>query len=1398
MKKTSVFFLFNSFLTFSSILFFACQDNLIDSPTFQTKGSYSTGKVLPPEDLSATQGGCKNITLTWKASKSAVKYEIYSSETSTGEFTKRGETTDSNCTYIDSDFSSSDSKRYYKVLSVDQNEEKSEQFSNTCFGTTLACPIITSVKQSPNGDSITVKWYKGVNCTTETYLNENLIYRVILYNSTETEIVKEETISALDVIKPSETECTFTGLSANTNYKVRIEAYTKAFQDSKMTETSDALETSTAHSLIPSSPESFSVSKGTSDKFITISWVLPKFTEIKKSEAYESRPVYFKVFRKLESESDSSYEAFITYLGTTELKSSETPESNALYFTKSTNSETGLPEASILYGSSVKDNFTLSVEYPSESTETNLNYPNYIPGTKVILKDYAVQRGKKYSYRIQSFTDDTTKKNTTSDESLCDGEGHLINSAIISVKTEYTKENENIKDFTVTLNFTFDDFGENYNYVITQNCQTIKKNEDGTTEQIGENETKNFNSKTYSSFFPKVFTYTPPEDEDQYYIYSYSVSVCPETSNSSDISKAYFTKEAPGSVIVIKDSSMIPSVEDFSIEDGYKDHFNLSWTYDKNCQYKLTWKNIDKDENEEECSYNLTEEDLKDAADKELFTFSHSAQSGDIRSQYTLTADNGFTSNVTLEGEYKTLGTAEPYFNAGYTTIKVLWPKVQKAESYSAKYIFNGTEKPIDSELIKEEGENYYCEITKPYGETESEGTTEETLEGTAEGTSIDNATDACISGKDIQFILTATSKKDEAELDTTTAEISISTLGPANTNIDISGDRENIYVEWNKVPGATGYLIFRKKYIEYYFTDQNDKGDIYYFEPSNDNSENKFSLIGSDNEPSATCQAITSTKVIYRFTDKYQKISGDNEENYKDPYKINQAQLSWGLPYGYTIIPVKKSDDFEFNDNLEIVAKDSSSSVEYSQASLLKIENKCSTFGYGLDITASKAETNDKVNILWKSPYKSSTPTLLYRSYNAENGSEWTQAEDYNGNASDTSLAIKPQTSYKAYDYMIYYNLENGIEIDPYYEKFISERTDSDGEKQNKGYIFSFMPPSAMHAEGYSEKFIWQTFGSGSFSIYDSNERKKIPDEINICMLNTNKAYGWKTIATINPATLKAEINSEDAKNNYDLNVETSTGSITVSPYSITNNNATNTDGLLKVLRDAKHYYKLTGKRTSGETEVYTESGSDGSIFAYREITDEELVKAAMLTVSYAFYLEGGGKEDLSNVSSILKYEGGVTLSSSTSSNISGKATFGSRSYIAWGSEIGKYKADVTFNDFSAKMLNPYGTYTAFTKVSMSDVSTRTQGLYDSYLDKFKTTDFEINVANADSSIPLDYSATLKVTCESNSSLKITKRDTTLVDTTDADTRKKWFPIQISDTSYHFKSTDYGWWETN
>lgn len=1377
---------------FGAISFSACQNELLDSPSFQNRGSYSTGRVAAPTNLTATQGGFRSITIKWTAAKSAVFYNIYHSDTATGNFTFLEQTPDATCSYTTS--ADPDVKKYYKIQSVDTNGEVSEQYSQICFGTTLATPIITSIKQNAKGDAITVRWYKGVNCTTDTYLNDSLNYTIVLYNADGTQDLREETISAMDVKEAADTKYTFTNLTPNTKYKIQIKAYTKSAQDSKSTESSDKEDQSTAHSLIPAAPENFSVSKGTSKDSVTLSWELPKYAEIKSATAFETRPVYFKIYRKLESAPENAYEPIITYLGTT-VNADQPANDSTIYFEKT---KTGESEESII---TVTPKDSIAVDYSkADETKAEEAFPSYIPGTIITYIDKNVKSGKKYSYRIQSFIDDSKKKNITSDESICEDFGWLINSPTIQVSSKpnyYNNDNKQlIESFSVTMNFKFDDFGQKYNYIITETCQEMENVETGEGESktiekkpVGNETKEKYSSTSYADFFPWKKEYKTEElKENHFKYYSYSVAI-----TSEDGKTEYASIDAPGKIIIIDKKEFVPNVDDFSVQDGYSNKFILSWTYDETCSYKVIYTNKDKNGKEEsKIEKTFAADELKNEKGKSCVTgdkvkFSHQAESGDTRTVYTLVGSNGFESSRILDGEYKTLGTPEPYFEPSYKSIKVIWKPVQKATSYTITATYNKEKIKAEniSKIETDENGNFYCVITEPYGET---------INGEER---ISNTTNAEIAGNPIDFEIKATSSAEETPYDSdtiTNSNIKISTLGPAATKItQIQGAGKQILLKWNKIEGAKGYIIFRKKYSKS-LIGMPDKADVYFYSAE----DKSLSLIQDDSTPSASCN---ETAGLFTFYDKYKEA-----QNYDSQYETDQAQIAWGLPFGYTVIPVLKDSDFTIDDDLVITGTEDS--IAYTKESLDKIEQKGATYGYGLALTASKATSQHTVELNWEPPYGvSSEPMIFRRAYNASAGSSWKL--DAIGSSKDIkTIECVPEVNYKAYDYIVCYKPERyeDLTIDPYYEKYLSESVETvNNERNNKGYIFSFAPITATYngtregADYKKDKFYYSE--RVSWNAYDYSERAVGPISCSIEMLNTNKTTGWVKLADIDinnglvTDTLDVSDNEiTEKKYIKDLILDSSRDRMLIlSPRGITNKTSSNTDGLLKVLRDAKHYYRI---RCSFKDKNNTTVDLPGEpVSAYRQITDEELAKATMLVIAELI------KDSNMN---------GSTYWDGTYGKIETPITG-----FSWSQDLTKFNWYITnftqewltlpYKDF--KNINKTNRISHFITIDDSNSDNKRRGKKVSTTLKFLCYD-ETSSYSKDKKIPItvtssihlsSYSGTINfatsgtqfsVTVEHNGS------KTYGINISEAKEVKKWIPADINGNGYQGKNPKYGWWE--
>ena len=592
---------------------------------------------------------------------------------------------------------------------------------------------------------------------------------------------------------------------------------------------------------------------------------------------------------------------------------------------------------------------------------------------------------------------------------------------------------------------------------------------------------------------------------------------------------------------------------------------------------------------------------------------------------------------------------------------------------------------------------------------------------------------------------------------------------------------------------GASGYKIYRTKYASNGTGGWTpEKVDVYY-KDAGTSGEFRISEGEGTIGKKTTC---TSTAGVYTLRDAYADSYDDT-----NPYSVNQSQIAWGLPYSYTVIPVLSENDFSGGDIIDakfvLFSKDSKGAYTGGDGiGAFADKVKGSAFGYGLNLNASKASDTKNVSIIWTEPYGSAdkVPYLYRRSYN-DNNPVWSKVpvELYdvsNNNWIEFHVNEDDSDRCNPFDYLVSYDPQTVSSVHNSFIKEIerNENLDENGERACKGYAFTLPGITAKTGTGYSEEVYWEA--------YDYSKRAQGPESYEIFMRNDNKKDDWVKICT-----LKAGNNSQNAtlneetvdKEKYDIDLDFTGLSFTVQPSGIASGKASNTNGLLKVLRDAKHYYKIEATRKAGGTDIRASYGNDKSVYAYREITDEELVKSSLLVMAYAFYLNAGGKADLSNVDSKLEYDAGNNLSSVNG----GSAVFGGRSLLGV-SEAGKYKADVSMTNYAPAQLTPAGVSSIMLGISMANVSTRTKGWADCYLDKFRTENFTVGVAPVDSELQKlsSYTNEFTMTCTGSGNLTVKINGSSIINATNADVRRSWFPIQIDDAHCWLKDSSYGWWE--
>ena len=124
----------------STGIFLSCTE-LVTAPMMQVLGGSQSGgtnnTIASPQNLFASQGEKRTITLSWTEVHKAVRYYVYAFPTPFGNFPKVGETSTRLYTYD----AMLGVTRYFKVTAVSYAGTESKP-SLTVSGTTLAQPVM--------------------------------------------------------------------------------------------------------------------------------------------------------------------------------------------------------------------------------------------------------------------------------------------------------------------------------------------------------------------------------------------------------------------------------------------------------------------------------------------------------------------------------------------------------------------------------------------------------------------------------------------------------------------------------------------------------------------------------------------------------------------------------------------------------------------------------------------------------------------------------------------------------------------------------------------------------------------------------------------------------------------------------------------------------------------------------------------------------------------------------------------------------------------------------------------------------------------------------------------------------------------------------------------------------
>ncbi len=1100
---------------------------------------------------------------------------------------------------------------------------------------------------------------------------------------------------------------------------------------------SDLTSKSTAHRIIPDAAENFTVSQGTSTTEVLLSWNLPSLVE------------YY----------DASTNSYVY---------------NPVYFTVNRK----------LYGNDDSTYECLARIGSGTASGLTQTFAEYIPGAQLTFTDSTAVRGKQYVYMIQSYTDNTNKI-YTSDSSKTQGiSGWTISDASVSINSSITyDENDHniISKIDGEFTFAFQPYNIQYTYLITRTKTSLDLS---TTFE----ETIIQCSNSLSSIKSFKDTFTDPKEEAGYYKYKIyilpyqtaSVTQIPAEENVIEI------LEPVQQITVTEDARLIPSITNFKVSDGYKDKFLLSWDSIENAAYTITYTPVVDGHPQTEVSVNLQKENSSEdgfyTVEGSTVYYECPAASGDSR-VFTLTADTGLKNSASLDQIYHTLGTALLTEAApDYDKITVSWPAVQMADTnytVTAHYQDSSKELAVEDVLLlteyDENQENFTCVLNKPEGYN-----------------------NPAVSGKPVTLTVTATNTKTG---DTTSSSLSVHTLGPALINASaatIPNSSNSLTLRWAQVDGAEKYLIYRTMYSD---SSANSiaAADTYIVDAQT------LEVSEYNGQSTAGRVNVKSGSGFFIFTDK----QTDAAETYG--YQTHQEKIQWGLPFGYVVLPVKaggSQDDFSFEENS--LKMSSSSKVNYGTLS----DVKTAAYGYGLNLMASKSESASKVSVQWDKPYFTNLTPTLYRRQMYDSSAKWTKVATLGQGVNSYQVTISKEDISKAFEYAVQYEASSSCEfVESFTQTLANTLEDSlespryiypDGVKAeplNKGYVLALADFDAAYggqgtslgnSSYYQENVTWTE--------WDYDVRALGPDSFTVDLMNYNLSSDWNTICTA--AISDKQESLSPVTNLEDTSVTAVTSGLFIKPVSLSaaSDGRGTTDGLLKVLRDAKHYYSVNLTASHTGTTITSRQGEDASIYAYRQISDEELAKTALYIFAYGFYLNDGGNPDYSNIGTQFKYGGKNTIQ-----GLSGYANFTDRSTATFELGAGKYKQYYDFKSYCPELYTPAGILVSSpVKITTDTYSCGIKGASDNYIYTFRDS-HTITIENSDDTIPLDYSAVLGFSCSNNESITITitrngSTSNELINTNnDNELRKAWFPMQIhSDKNYELQSSAYGWWPSN
>jgi hypothetical protein len=1053
----------------------------------------------------------------------AVRYIIYKSESPLAGFIQCGETVDAVPEF--EVLAVPGATVYYTVAALNKRNERSAQ-SGWVAGRTLAPPFIYSIEPNPADPANSVLVYWSMNNLEPGTYEEKIRYTLYCYEGS-TEKIKLEVSGSFE----HDPFAVVSGLSSSAGYQFLVEAWLE--DDAALTEPGEKIDAETARRLNPGAPLDLTTVPGGERQSVSLSFILPEKVDVLETvggvKDYVPHGLYFVVSRRLEGSGDP-FELYCGYLG----------------------------------------------QGPAKAGAVNpqlMNAP-YTPGAVVSWTDHTIQerdRGQSYEYRVQSYVDGIDKTISSSTAAALVSGWAMARPAFALEPPVYSggEDGAEYTEARLPLNFTHDTRGITYRYMLKE-----------TVTPIGDGHVRDLSGPVeheYELSYSELAGYAARINLAQSStaatlgrgFYSYSVKVFLEDTEIEQI-------DAVGSVRVFEKNTAHLGVKNFEVKDGYTDQFVLAWTWQKDRTYVIKsapaavgpWTQI-------------ALLGPSDTGDESPYTYTDTAGiAPGISRYYSIHAQDETLEGMTYySGEAKILGPVELNAAASlsYDTITLAWPPVVRADTYRVLYRYTGDSEYTSTALIPAtalsvQGGKYVYGF-KPLGSA---------------------GIDAAQAGKPMELKLEALNEVRRladggGEIKSVSAPVNARLFGPAGLEqpgaltVTAYNSLDDISLGWREVKDAAGYYVVRRQY------QMNDAMPLSGAETRYYVNAGARTITGIDVRISGNIKEnsdeippeLEYAGEVYTLKDKaLLDVEYAMAKDDFGAYAEEQNDIPWGYPYHYFVVPVLSEYD------MPSIGPDKSCAVggvTYSGASMAPLEKTGRTLGFVTGVRAAKGThsgpgddglpVNNGIRVQWTAPGLTGEPAyVVFRRAQASEGS-WTllTASPLTGvNYYDDQFggAAGPLSG-TVYEYLVGISANGLVSRPDQNARFIAKSravmdADFPGEREIAGYV---LPQPTMHraskttqgdaASGYYETV--EYFPAGVDTLNSAKERGI--DGYIIQVRDQSHSRAWKTILEI-PLEDTAPVPDTDR---YTADI-------------------TNVSGLLNVLRDYRHYYRVRSYVDFGE----------------------------------------------------------------------------------------------------------------------------------------------------------------------------------------------------------------------